>query len=75
MTMAELRKYRGMPFAKRGMRVKSTHSGQHGRIAGANQSGNLNIIFDGDTWSQNCHPHWKMIYFNKAGDVIARFND
>jgi hypothetical protein len=75
MTLAEVRKYRGIHYAKRGMRVQSLHSGRFGRIAGGNSSGNLNIIFDGDNYSQNCHPNWQMVYFDNDGNVIATFGE
>ena len=64
-----------MPFVKRGMRVKSTHSGKYGRISGVNSSENLNVIFDGETHVSNCHPTWMMQYFNSEGVVIAEYAD
>ena len=53
MTLKDFRQHRNMPFVKRGMRVIHTHNGKTGRIAGANPSANLNIIFDGETRSVN----------------------
>jgi hypothetical protein len=75
MTIAELRKYRCVPFVKKGMRVKNTYSGRCGRITGANHSGNLNILFDGDKRSQNCHPHWMMEYYDDDGKLIAEYDN
>ena len=75
MKIADFRKSRGMPFVKRGMRVVHTHSGKKGRISGANSSCNLNITFDGDNYSQNCHPWWMMQYFNEKGEIIAEYKD
>lgn len=73
MTMDLIRKQKGMPFLKRGMRVLFTYNGKHGRISGANYCGNLNITFDGDNFSQNCHPQWKMQYFDKDGGLIKEY--
>ena len=73
MTMNQVRKSRGMPFIKRGMRIYHSHNKRYGRISGANSSGNLNITFDGDNYSQNCHPHWKMKYFDADGKLIDEY--
>lgn len=70
MHMEDFRKYRFMPFVKRGMRVKNTHNGRSGRIAGANPSFNLNIIFDGDKHPLICHPYFKMQNLGKNGELI-----
>jgi hypothetical protein len=73
MKISDFREYRGLPFVKRGMRVEM--DGKPGRVAGANSSANLDIIFDGDNYSQNCHPYWRMKYFGNGGEVIKEFND
>ncbi len=75
MLMKDFRKSRGMPFVVRGMRVIHTHNGKTGRVSGANSSCNLNITFDGDNYSQNCHPHWMMQYFDKGGKMIAEYKE
>lgn len=64
-----------MPFVKRGMRVEHTYNGRKGRVSGANSSANLNITFDGDSYSQNCHPQWKMKYFSVNGRLIEEYDD
>lgn len=71
--MELVRKQRGLPFIKRGMRVKHTHNGKFGVIAGSNESGNINVRFDGERKSVNCHPLWKMQYFNTNGELIAEY--
>lgn len=71
MRMSDFRRVQGMPFVKRGMRVE--HNGKKGRVSGANSSANLNITFDGQNHSKNCHPRWMMQYFDKDGNVIADF--
>lgn len=73
MKMERFRKIRCMPFVKRGMRVKFTYDGREGRVSGANSSANLNITFDGKNYSQNCHPKWKMQYFDNSGGLIAEY--
>lgn len=73
MKISDFREYRGLPFVTIGMRVEM--DGKPGKVAGVNSSANLNIIFDGDDYSQNCHPYWRMKYFNKDGQVIKEFDD
>jgi hypothetical protein len=73
MRMDAFRKDRCMPFVKRGMRVEHTYDGRKGRVSGANSSANLNITFDGKSYSENCHPKWMMKYFDADGNVIADY--
>ena len=73
MKIAELRKHRDMPFVKIGMRVQLLDYGPMGRISGVNDSGNLNVIFDGEKHHTNCHPHWMIRYFDKNGKVIQEY--
>ncbi len=75
MKMDDFRRIRCMPFVKRGMRVEHTHNGKVGRVSGANSCANLQITFDGQSWSENCHPTWKMRYFDKEGEVVAEYVD
>lgn len=75
MSMDRFRKIRNMPFVRRGMKVQSTYSGKMGRVSGANCSGNLNITFDGERHSENCHPRWMMKYFDSSGNVVAEYQD
>ncbi len=71
MKIEDFRKSRCMPFVRRGMRVK--YNGKNGRIAGANYSANLNIIFDGEKVSINCHPWFMMKYYDKKGNLIKEY--
>ncbi len=75
MGMANFRYHRNMPFVKRGMRVYHTHSGKWGRIASVNSHQNLNIIFDGDNYSQNCHPYSQMQYYDDRGKLVKEYFD
>lgn len=68
-------KYRGIPFAYVGMNVKV--GGDKGVIVGHNSSANLDVYFlEGDNKGQklNCHPNWKIQYFNKKWKLIKEFN-
>ena len=74
-SLAEVRKQRGLPFLKRGIRVFHTHNQKWGTITGGNNSGNINVRFDGESNACNCHPTWKMKYYDSEGKVIEEFND
>ena len=69
-----VRKHRGLPFVKLGMKVELNFSGKtkKGVITGAN-NGNLNIKMDGHKHSSNCHPCWAIKYFDDKGNVLAEF--
>lgn len=68
-------KYRGIDFAYCGMVVDV--DGDKGLIVGHNSSANLDILFTdgkhkGHTF--NCHPNWKMTYYNSNGEIIKSFD-
>lgn len=68
--------YRDVPFAKIGMSVEV--DGLKGEIAGKNSDANFDILFlEGPHKGQvlNCHPNWKMRYFDSKGELIKEFND
>lgn len=64
---------RGIIFAYQGMRIEV--DGQMGTIVGANDSSNLDVIFDGKYFEENCHPWWKTKYFDRKGNLVKEFND
>jgi hypothetical protein len=67
-------KYRDIEFAYCGMAVQVQD--WNGVIVGHNDSANLNVLFlDGANKGQvlNCHPNWKIKYFNKSGEVVKAF--
>ena len=74
-SLKNVKEKRGMPFLKRGMKVQSIHSGRFGVVTSGNWSGNINVRMDGDKLSGNYHPKWKMRYFDKAGNVIAEYDN
>jgi hypothetical protein len=75
MTIEDIRKKRFMPFLKVGMRVFNIHNQMFGKVTGANNSQNINVKFDGDKHTRNCHPQWKMKYFAVNGRLIEEYND
>ena len=66
-------RYRGIPFAYCGMRVEV--AGKPGVIVGHNSSANLDVLFDGWDHPSNCHPWWKVKYFDRAGGVIVEYTE
>ena len=66
--------YRGVPFARIGMRVQV---GNHqGIIVGNNDSANFQVFFTAGPHrglDLNCHPKWMMKYFAPDGRLIAEF--
>jgi len=73
MSMKDFRKQRKMEFVKRGMMVFFAHNGKYGKIVRSNTSGNLDIKFDGDNHTTNCHPYFMMTYFDKNSSVIKSY--
>lgn len=72
-TLAEMRERRGIPFAYMGMTVMVGN--RYGIIVGVNASDNLNVLFDGDTASSNCHPTWNIAYYDDVGNLLADFRE
>ncbi len=62
---------RGLSFATIGMRVD--HRGNPGIIVGANLSENFNVYFPHLGYVTNCHPHYELVYYSKAGEVLRDF--
>lgn len=73
MNLDYVKKQRGLPFVKIGMKVQSTYNGKFGYITGGNMSGNLQIRFEGKNHSENYHPHWEIKYFDDKGNVIKEY--
>lgn len=66
-------KQRNLPFAYQGMRIDV--DGQTGTIVGGNNSGNLDVFFDGKWWGENVHPWWRTKFFDKDGNLIKEYGD
>ncbi|MBK9218548.1 MAG: hypothetical protein IPL70_09070 [Uliginosibacterium sp.] len=77
MNLSFVRNQRGLDFVKRGMRVELSYGyvKKQGCVKSGNCSGNLNILFDGEKKSVNCHPKWAMTYFDQSGNIIAKYPD
>lgn len=67
-TLAYVQNQRGMPWVEIGMVIEV--DGRRGVIKGGNDSGNLDVILDGQKHKQNCHPSWKTKYY-RDDKVIA----
>lgn len=62
--------YRGIPFARIGMRVLA--EGHWGNIVGHNSSSNLNVLTDAGV-VLNCHPTHGVTYYADDSSVACRF--
>ncbi|MBG9693262.1 hypothetical protein ABD91_21230 [Lysinibacillus sphaericus] len=70
-SLAYVKERRCMPFLKRSMRVEV--DGKMGVVTSGNSSGNINVRFDGQKYTENCHPHWRTRYFDKLGNIVADY--
>ena len=64
---------RGIEFAYMGMRVEVC--GKPGTIVGGNDSLNLNVVYDGWYHADNCHPWYRVKYFDKKGNIVAEYGE
>lgn len=68
---------RGIPFAYMGQRVmldSSQRGALFGVIVGGNHAMNLDVVFDGTTHVESCHPHYKLTYYDKVNEPVASFH-
>ncbi|EFF0326466.1 hypothetical protein RSM67_001675 [Enterobacter roggenkampii] len=74
---SDMMRCRGIEFAKLGMMVEV--DGEIGTIEGMNGSANLDVRFTNQlkhgSQVHNCHPTWKVKYFDEDGTVIAHFDE
>lgn len=68
-----MKQARGIEFAYQGMKVEV--AGRPGIIVGANYGQNLDICFEGESWASNCHPHWRVKYFDHKGNLVTEYGD
>lgn len=66
-------KARGIEFAHQGMKIQVC--GKMGTIVGGNNSMNLDVVFDGEWWKDNCHPWYETVYFDNAGNILADYRE
>ena len=65
------KEYRNIPFAYQGMRISVC--GKMGTIVGSNSSCNLDVVYDGNWHTNNCHPWYETVYYDRDGSVIADY--
>ena len=65
-----MKKNRSIPFAYQGQKVEV--DGKSGTIVG-NYGFNLLVVYDCEYHSNNCHPWWRVKYFDKEGNLIKNF--
>ncbi|HIE2514024.1 TPA: hypothetical protein ACXLCK_002478 [Pseudomonas aeruginosa] len=72
-----MRVQHGIEFARIGMMVEV--NGERGTIKGANGSANLDVVFANvlkmGQHKHNCHPCWRVKYFDDTGELIAHHDD
>jgi hypothetical protein len=68
-TLSYIHNQRGMPWVKIGMRIEV--DGRLGTIKGGNDSGNLDVVFDGEKHKSNVHPCWKTKYLDEHNMPFA----
>lgn len=75
--LEDMMRCRGIEFARLGMMVEV--NGEMGTIEGVNVRANLDIRYANQLKHgaelHNCHPEWKVKYFDEAGTVIAHFDE
>jgi hypothetical protein len=67
-------RYRDVPYAELGMRVKVEDD--EGFLVGSNSASNFDVLFTTGKYAGhvfNCHPNFKIKYFNSADEVIGEF--
>jgi len=67
-----MKEQRGLNFLKRNMAVEV--DGKKGIVTG-DYNGNLAVRFEGNKHSDNCHPHWKVKYFDERRELIKEYRD
>jgi hypothetical protein len=67
-----MKEQRGLDFLTRNMTVEV--DGEKGIVTG-DCNGNLAVKFEGNKHSDNCHPHWRVKYFNENGELIKEYGD
>ncbi|MBM5458639.1 hypothetical protein H8F21_13800 [Pseudomonas sp. P66] len=74
--VADMIKHRGLEFVQLKMQVEV--DGDMGTIVGMNDSCNLNVRFTNQlklgSHVHNCHPTWRVKYFDAEGTCIAHFD-
>jgi len=73
-TLEHIKKTYNLPFLKVGMKVRlNIEPFEIGHIVSANEKGNLNVRYKGNTHFENTHPTKLITYFNKQNKEIKTF--
>ena len=75
MDLEYVKNKRGLKFIELGMRCKNTYLDKYGTIKGGNSSGNIDVLFDGESDVSNVHPEWAMEYYDEEGNVISEYGN
>ncbi len=67
-----MKEQRGMDFLQRNMAVEV--DGKKGTVTGE-CNGNLAVRFDGNNHADNCHPHWRVKYYDAGWNLIKEYGD
>lgn len=67
-----IKKYRNIPFLELGMKVEV--NGKLGTVVGYCGL-NLFVCMQGNSWESNCHPNWRIKYFDNEGKIIKEFGE
>src|ERR1700730_4949566 len=67
--LESVRKGRGMLFLRRGMAV----DGKRGVVTGGNTAMTIQVRFQGQRHSCNCHPTWETTYYGRDGTIMAEY--
>ncbi|MFF3100192.1 hypothetical protein [Viridibacillus arvi] len=70
-SLQNVKEKRSKAFLKHGIRVEV--NGRMGIVTSGNDSLNINVRYESNNFSQNCHPQWETRYFDKDGVVIADY--
>ena len=73
MSIADVRKWRKMPFLKRGMTVFYVKRGSWGKIT-STHGHNLMIKLDYYGFTSNFHPWFELAYYDKEGLLIKDYS-
>lgn len=62
---------RHIEFCKQGMIIDV--DGKKGIVVGANNHCNLEVVMEGTTHIETCHPHWQTTYYDDKMNIIKDF--
>ncbi len=69
--LEQVRKKRHLPFLRRGLIVDV--KGTRGVVTRGKSSLNIQVRFNREKQSYNCHPTWETTYYDYNGNIIADY--